>query len=191
MVSILALAGSIRKDSYNQMLLDYAVAYAQEKGAQITVVDLKNLPIPVFNQDDEDASGLPENVRTLKKLFSKADGIIIASPEYNGAVTPLLKNVLDWVSRKEAPDEKILASYKGKTAALLSASPGSLGGIRGLSMLRTLLSNLGVIVLPNQVAVSDCSAVLSHEGISNENTARSVRRVVRSLIKYTESSSSS
>ena len=149
---ILALAGSARTDSYNHRLVQVAADGARSAGANVTVLDLKQYPLPIFDEDLE-RTGVPENVSTLKQLFIDHDGLLIASPEYNSSITPLLKNVIDWVSRP-AEGEAPLVAYKGKVAALMAASPGGLGGLRGLVHVRSILSSIGVIVLPDQIAVS-------------------------------------
>lgn len=149
---ILAFAGSARKDSYNHRLVLVAAEGARNAGAEVTVLELKDYPLPLFDEDLEREQGTPENATKLKQLFLEHDGLLIASPEYNSSITPLLKNTIDWVSRSAA-GEGPLAAYQGKVAGLMAASPGALGGLRGLVHLRSILSNIGVIVLPDQSAV--------------------------------------
>ena len=150
---ILAFAGSARKDSWNATLVRIAAEGARQAGAEVTVIDLKDYPLEIFNEDLEKKAGTPENASRLKKLFVEHDGLLIASPEYNSSITPLLKNTIDWVSRP-AEGESPLAAYRNKSAALMSASPGGLGGLRGLVHVRAILSSIGVLVLPDQIAVS-------------------------------------
>ncbi len=149
---ILALAGSSRSESFNHRLVQVAAAGARSAGAEVTVLDLKHYPLPIFNEDLEREAGPPENATKLKQLFLEHSGLLISSPEYNSSISPLLKNTIDWVSRP-AEGEAPLAAYRGKVAALMAASPGGLGGLRGLVHLRSILSSIGVIVLPDQVAV--------------------------------------
>ncbi len=149
---LLALAGSIRRDSFNQKLVRIAAAGAAAAGADVTVIDLADYQLPLFNEDLE-REATPENATKLKQLFLDHDGLLISSPEYNSSITPLLKNTMDWVSRASA-EIPGLAAYRGKVAGLLAASPGALGGLRGLVHVRSILSSIGVIVLPDQVAVS-------------------------------------
>lgn len=151
-VKILAFAGSLRKDSFNKRLVKVAAKGAEEAGAEVTFVDLKDYPLPVFDQDLE-AEGTPENATKLKELFKSHHGLLIASPEYNGSLTAALKNAIDWVSRK-ADGEQPLEAFRGKVAAIMAASPGGLGGLRALPHLRTVLSGIGVLVIPDQHAVS-------------------------------------
>ena len=153
MPKFLAFAGSSRKDSFNRKLIRIAAEGARDAGAEVEVIDLLDFPMPIFNQDLESAEGMPEKAREFKELMVEHDGFLIASPEYNGSFSPLLKNSIDWASRTESEGEAPLAAFRGKTAVLMAASPGSYGGMRGLIFLRMLLSNLGLILLPEQVTV--------------------------------------
>lgn len=185
-VRILAFAGSIREGSYNLSLIRQAAAFAGEAGAAVTLVELDDFPMPFMNEDLEKAKGIPANALAFKRLLSESDGFLIASPEYNGFVTPLLKNCLDWASRSESPDDKPLSAFRGKTAAILSASPGSLGGLRSLSALRTILTNLGVLVLPGQHAVSGADEAFDDEGkLKESRNVTGVKRVVGELVRIT------
>lgn len=150
---ILVFAGSTRKDSYNKKLAKIAGEGAKAAGAEVTFIDLKDLPMPLYDGDLEEVEGLPPHARQFKDLLLSHQGLLIACPEYNSSITGVLKNAIDWASRPvegEAP----LACFKGKVCALMSASPGALGGLRGLIPVRSILSNIGVIVLPDQVAIS-------------------------------------
>ena len=160
---VLALAGSLRRGSFNKLILAVAADGARAAGADVTRIDLRDYPLPVYDADLEAAEGLPAAARSLKGLFRAADGLLLASPEYNGAIGGPLKNVVDWVSRP-APDEPPAAGFRGKVAALCAASPGALGGIRGLASVRLILSNLGVLVLPDQVALPKAAEAFDDEG---------------------------
>ncbi|MCH7751730.1 MAG: NAD(P)H-dependent oxidoreductase [Planctomycetes bacterium] len=160
---ILAFAGSARKDSFNKKLLRVAVRAAEEAGAEVTLLDLAEYPLPLYDGDLEARDGLPTNAAKLKRLFLDHDGLMIAAPEYNSSITPLLKNTIDWVSRP-ADGEGPLAAYKNKVAVLMAASPGGLGGLRGLVHVRAILQNIGVIVLPDQRAVSGAGNAFDETG---------------------------
>jgi chromate reductase, NAD(P)H dehydrogenase (quinone) len=153
MPRILAFAGSTRRESFNKKVVAIAAQGAREAGAEVTLIDLKDFPLPLFDQDLETEQGMPENGKKLKKLFIDHDGLLIASPEYKSSFPAVLKNAIDWVSRP-APGEPSLAAFRGKVATLMSASPGALGGLRGLVHVRSILGNLGVIVLPDQIALA-------------------------------------
>jgi chromate reductase len=165
---ILAFAGSTRTDSYNAQLVQVAAEGARTVGANVTVLNLKEYPLPLFDQDIEQEQGTPENASKLKQLFLDHDGLLISSPEYNSSITPLLKNTIDWVSRP-AEGEPMLAAYQGKVAALMAASPGGLGGLRGLVHVRSILSSIGVIVLPDQIAVPRAFEAFGDDGQLKDN----------------------
>jgi len=187
MVKILAFAGSARKDSLNKKLLRIAAAGAEAAGAEVTLVDLADFEMPLFNQDLESEQGMPDKTAEFKKLMILHDGFLIASPEYNGAFSPLLKNTIDWASRAENDDEPPLVAYCGKTAAVLATSPGGLGGMRGLVMLRMLLGNLGVIVLPDQQAVPNGFSAFNDDGsMSDEKLEKRIRTLGENLVEFTE-----
>ncbi len=149
---ILAFAGSTREASFNKKLVRIAAQGAREAGATVTLIDLKDFPLPLFDEDLEAASGAPEQARRLKPLMVEHDGFLIAAPEYNSSMTAVLKNAIDWVSRP-VPHESPLVAFTGKVVVLMSASPGALGGLRGLVHVRAMLGNLGALILPDQIAV--------------------------------------
>src|SRR5690349_10389273 len=149
---ILAFAGSLRKDSFNKKLVKLAAAGAKSAGADVTYIDLKELPMPIFDEDLEAAQGMPENAKKFKQLMISHDGLLISAPEYNSSISAALKNAIDWASRPE-PNEAPLVAFDGKVVSLMAASPGALGGLRGLVTVRSILGNIKVIVLPEQIAV--------------------------------------
>jgi NAD(P)H-dependent FMN reductase len=161
---ILAFSGSSRKESFNKKLLAIAALGAEEGGANVTLIDLADYPMPLFNQDLEDEKGIPKNALEFKRLLTNHDAFIIASPEYNSSFSPLLKNVIDWASRAESDTEPPMEAYQDKMAAILAASPGALGGLRGLVCLRMLLSNLGVVVLPDQQTIPRADKAFNGDG---------------------------
>src|SRR5271156_3839779 len=110
---ILAFAGSLRRDSFNKKLVSIAAQGAKKAGAEVTIVDLKDFPLPLFDQDFEAEQGIPDMGKKLKKLFIDHDGLLIASPEYNSSMTGVLKNAIDWVSRP-GPGEPPLVAFQGK-----------------------------------------------------------------------------
>lgn len=185
---LLAFSGSARRESYNQRLVQIAAAGARDAGAEVTVLDMQDYPLPLFNEDLERKEGTPENALKLKQLFLDHDGLLIASPEYNGSVSPLLKNTIDWISRS-AEGEIPKAAYQNKAAILMATSPGGLGGLRGLVHLRSILSSMGVLVLPDQIAVPFASQAFDNAGQLKEekqqtrisNLGKSLADVVRKL----------
>jgi len=150
---------------------------AKKAGAEVIYVDLKDYPLAVYDGDVEAEQGIPENARKLKELMMQCQGFLIASPEYNSSISGALKNAIDWASR-QAPDEGPLACYKGKVAGIMAASPGALGGLRGLVTVRSILENIGVIVVPDQVAVAQASAAFKEDGsLQDEKKQEAVLRI--------------
>jgi NAD(P)H-dependent FMN reductase len=160
---ILAFAGSLRRDSYNKRLVRIAADSARQAGAEVALIDLRDYPMPLYDEDLERAEGPPANARTLKQMFVEHHGLLLAAPEYNSSITAVLKNTIDWVSRPQ-PGEPALVAFTGKAAALMSASPGALGGLRGLVHVRAILGNLGVLVLPQQLAIARAFEAFAEDG---------------------------
>lgn len=182
---ILAFGGSLRRDSHNQKLAALAAAGARDSGAAVTLIALRDFPLPVFDEDLEAAQEMPETARQLKELFYTHDGVIIASPEYNSSLTAALKNAIDWVSRSESDEESPLQAFTGKSAILCAASPGGLGGLRGLVHLRAILGNLGVTVLPDQVAVGSAHKAFDENGsLIDEKLGARIHRLGSTLAHH-------
>ena len=118
---ILAFAGSTRSNSFNKRLVRAAAVMAEEAGATVTIVDLRDYPLPLYDGDLEQAEGLPEHAATLYELFKSHDALLISSPEYNSSVSAVLKNTIDWVSRPR-DGEQPLEAFSGKVAGLLCAN---------------------------------------------------------------------
>lgn len=184
---ILAFAGSLRENSYNKRVLKTAIEGAKQAGADVTFFDLKDFPMPIYDEDDHKQNGFDENALRFQEILSSHDGLLIASPEYNGSLPGGLKNALDWASR---PNDKFKMGevFKGKVAAIITASPGSFGGIRCLVHLRGILSVLGINVLPSEIAVSfvhkmfeDTADVMTDEKMKNllENLGASLAEMLK------------
>lgn len=167
---ILGFSGSLRKESHNTRLVKLALAGAAARGAQTTFLDLREFPLPVFDEDLEARDGEHPNARRIKDLMITHHGFVIACPEYNSSITAALKNMIDWATRP-APGEKSLAAFAGKVVGLVAASPGALGGLRGLVHVRAILGNIGVIVLPQQAAVGR-----AHEAFNADGTLKDAKQ---------------
>lgn len=185
---ILAFAGSTRQNSFNKKILAIAAEAARKAGAQVTVIDLRDIPMPIYDGDFEDKFGIPENGIKFMNLMIENDGFLIASPEYNRSISGVLKNTIDWASRP-VKGLKSLIAFEGKIACLMSASTGALGGLRGLFTLRWILENINVLVLPGQVTVPKAQSALNVNGILNdeklqasvENLGKSLSETIRRL----------
>ena len=182
---ILVLSGSIRSGSHNVRLAALAVKELTLADADVTRISLEDYPLPLYDADLESKSGVPGNAVGLKQMFCAHHGVFLASPEYNGSVSPLLKNAIDWVSRLRERGEPPLPAFKHRVFALGSASPTIYGGVRGLMALRLVLEvGCGALVLPEQVTVAN--AVQAFDAMDNLIDARSAERlrlVVQKLIE--------
>jgi chromate reductase len=167
--SILAFAGSLRTGSFNKQLVRIAADVARAEGADVTALDLRDVPMPILDEDLEKAEGLPPGAVRLRELMLAHQGLLISAPEYNSSITAALKNAIDWASRP-APGVPDLVCFKDKVAGLISASPGRLGGLRGLVHVRSILGNIGVLVVPEQHAVAT-----AHEAFNPDGTLKDPR----------------
>lgn len=184
MASILAFAGSARSGSFNKKLVRIAARAAESAGAEVTLVDLRDFALPVYDGDLEAAEGLPAVAAEFRRLLFAHDGLLIASPENNGSVSALLKNTIDWSTRTEdaKPD---ISGYRGKIASILAASPGALGGLRGLAHLRALLEMIGCIVLPDQIAIRGADSAFDEAGeLKDPAQGKRVERIGTGLAEF-------
>lgn len=182
---ILAFAGSLRKDSFNKQMVKIAALGALENGADVTYIDLKDYPLPIYDQDIETEGGLPENAIKLKKLFMENDGFLIACPEYNSSITAVLKNVIDWVSRPLPNETAYLCCFINKVVLFMSASPGNLGGMRGLVHVKSIFGNINSIVLPAQKSISNAGNVFSPDGkIQDPKVEQEVKDLGKELARF-------
>ncbi|HEX5131434.1 MAG TPA: NAD(P)H-dependent oxidoreductase [Candidatus Krumholzibacteria bacterium] len=179
---IAALAASLRTGSFNRSLIGVAAADARQAGAEVTLVDLREFTLPIYDADTERWDGLPENAHRLKAVFAAQDGFLFSLPEYNGSITPLFKNTIDWASRP-VDGQPGLAWARGKPAALVSASNGALGGLRGLYHARWVLQTIGMIVLPGQKALSRAATAFNPDGtLVDQKEHDAVAGVVTALV---------
>ena len=182
---ILAFAGSTRINSYNKLLVRNAVHIAEQQGATVTLLDLRDYPMPLYDGDLETNSGIPACALELRNLMKENHGILLSCPEYNSAISAVLKNTIDWISRP-LPGDPPLVAFSGKTAALLAASPGALGGIRTLASVRSILANLGMIVIPKQYAHGNTKDSFDPDGnLISESAQNRVSAVVEQLMQIT------
>ncbi|MDF2177981.1 NAD(P)H-dependent oxidoreductase [Aliiglaciecola sp. CAU 1673] len=183
MIKVLAFSGSARQGSFNQKLVAIAAEGARQAGAEVTLISLGDFPMPIYNQDLEKQQGLPEKALAFKQLLQSHDGLLIASPEYNSAFSPLLKNAIDWASRTHEQGEPGLSAYQGKVAGIMAASPGALGGLRGLVFLRMLLENIGVMVLPGQRAIGQAAQAFNEkDDLKDEAQRQAVMAIGSKLV---------
>ena len=184
-MKLLVLAGSARAQSFNRQLAKQAAAIGEQLGAQVTLLELSDFAVPLYNGDLE-ATARPEDVVRLKEIFDAHPAWVICSPEYNGSYTALLKNTVDWVS-SPIKGHPIWGSgtkaFEGKVVGLLSASPGGLGGLRSLGHLATLLLQLQCWVAPKRYALGGAGSAFDEAGqLVNPDAKRQVQGVVEQTL---------
>ncbi len=169
----------------NKKLIRCAADEARLIGAHVTLIDLRDLPMPLYDGDLEQDEGMPINARKFFDLMKSHDGMLISCPEYNGSITAVLKNAIDWASRS-VPGEPNLAAFRNKTAGLLAATPGGIGGIRALDSVRFILGNLGVMIVPRQFGLGNAGSAFDENGNLTSDSARSnVAAVAKQLVQTT------
>lgn len=179
-VKLLAMPGSARRDSLNRRLLKVLVQGAVEAGAEVTLFDPREHPMPLYDGDLEADEGLPAAAARLQALFAEHHGLLLATPEYNGFFPPLVKNSFDWLSRPlpDGSGRPGTVHVRGKPAGIVAASPGALGGIRSLQHTRQYLSNLGFLVVPEQVGIPKADTLLDASGaLADERLRKNVEAV--------------
>jgi NAD(P)H-dependent FMN reductase len=190
-IRLLAMTGSARRASLNRRVLAVLIRGAEAAGATVTQFEPRDYPMPLYDGDLEERDGIPDSAASLQELLARHDGVLLASPEYNGFFSPLLKNTFDWVSRPlpDGSGRPGTIHVRGKPAGLVSASPGALGGIRSLQHTRQYLSNLGFLVVPEQTGVPHADKAFDDTGNLRDERLRgavegvgvAVARLARSL----------
>ena len=185
---VLVFAGSTRRDAYSRRVANAVVLLLEAAGGKVTQVNLADFDMPIYNGDHEAAVGLPTSVRKLQLLIAEHDALLIATPEYNGSMTPLLVNTLDWCSRPDqaSPATSGTGIFADKPAALLASSPGPLGGMRSLFHLRDLLGYLGMIVIPQQLAIGKAHEAFAEDGrLADKKQEAVLAGVAKALVMAT------
>ena len=175
----ITILGSLRHDSINEVLRRHMSAKLREAGVAVTDLDMHDYPMPIFDQDIEDAGETPEAAKRLAELFRTTDIVLIISPEYNGGVTPLVANMIAWVSRQK-PNP-----FKHAVFGIGGLSDGKYATIFALSHLRDSLSKLGALVVPTLLGLGPYPDVFDAAGNPNEaNIQWKVGQVVRELTHF-------
>lgn len=181
---ILVFAGSLRSGAFSIRTADAAMKELALQGADVTRISLGDYPLPLVDQDLEKEKGVPENAVKLARQIAAHDGFLIASPEYNASIPPLLKNAIDWVSRVRRDGGRPFKPFDGKVAALCSSSDGNFAGVRGLYHLRAVLMACQVEVVTPQCSVARAAEAFDEDGQFREERLRhQMETVCRTLIE--------
>ncbi|MER2535433.1 MAG: NAD(P)H-dependent oxidoreductase [Rhizobiaceae bacterium] len=181
---ILVFAGSIRTGSYSGRVADAAMKELVLQGADVTRISLADHPLPIMDQDLEKESGVPRNALALARFFAGHDAVLIATPEYNGSIPPLLKNAIDWVSRVRTDGNVALRPFPGKVVGICSSSDGHFAGIRSATHLRAVLSHIQMEVIAPQVSVPNAAEAFDEAGdFRDERLRKGMTRLCRTLIE--------
>jgi chromate reductase, NAD(P)H dehydrogenase (quinone) len=174
-ITLLAFCGSLRQKSHNRSLLE-AVKTLLPEGMSLEIYDIKD--IPLYNADTE-AIGTPPPVLDFKAKIQAADGIIIATPEYNYSIPGGLKNALDWISRVPNP-------ISGKQVVIMGASSGYFGTARAQLALRNILFRLNAFVLPQpEVYVTMAAEKFNENGeLTDEETKKRLKELLDTFCQW-------
>lgn len=188
---ILAFAGSARSASFNTLLIAVGAQAARAAGADVSLIDLRNFPMPIYDSDDEARAGIPRAALELRALVGASHGLLLATPEHNGSVSALLKNALDWCSRPDRGQDG-LALFRGKPVALMAASPSPFGGIRGVAHLRGIMSKMGANVLADEVLVPSAHMAFKADGsLASATTGALASQLAGALVVHAQRMSAS
>ena len=181
---LLVFAGSIRTGAHSGKVANAAMKELALQGADVTRISLADYPLPIMDQDLEKEKGVPENAVKLARLFVEHDGILIATPEYNGSIPPLLKNAIDWISRVRQDNGRALRPLPGKVVAICSSSEGHFAGIRSAGHLRAVLAHIQMDVIAPQVSVPNADEAFDADGSFREERQRNgMKRLCEALIE--------
>jgi NAD(P)H-dependent FMN reductase len=180
---ILAFSGSTRKDSLNRKLLSAAAKSIKDAGGVVTIFEFRDFPMPFYDEDLQKKEGFSQNVKKFRSLVKSHNGFLIATPEYNHGISAVLKNAIDWASRREGK-EPPGSLFRDKPGLIISAAPGGYGGVRALMHLREVLGALGIIVLPGQLALSRANKAFEENGSLSEPLIEAeIAGLTQSLVK--------
>lgn len=184
MATIVCFSGSSRAASDNQKTVLAIAGYLDQAGASVDVISLADYPAPIYNGDLEQAEGLPQGIASLKERLGNADAMVIGCPEYNGFMTPLLMNTIDWCTRS-AEASVDLSCFRDKAALIVSASPGGFGGMRAATHLKTMLSGIGTLVFPDSFSVAASYQAFGDDGkLTDEGLSKRAEQVATRYVEF-------
>lgn len=181
---VLVFAGSVRTGALSGRVADNAMKVLALDGAQVTRITLADYALPIMDEDLERDKGVPANAAKLARQFAAHDGVLIATPEYNGSLPPLLKNAIDWVSRVTKDGGRPVRPFANRAFALCSSSNGPFAGIRAINHLRAVLSHVGCEVVAPQCSIARAQDAFDADGAFLDPRSRDAMALVcRTLIE--------
>jgi NAD(P)H-dependent FMN reductase len=186
-LKILVIPGSLRTGSLNAKLAAAAAYEFVQADVEVTRISLGDFPLPIYDGDLQNKSGVPKNAINLKRMIGAHHGVLIVTPEYNSSVPPLVKNTIDWVTRVQDPHETRGQVFRERAFAIAAASEGRLGGTRALAALRLILSACHATVIPNQLALSFAGEAYDDmDRLKQPADVEALRALVRQLIDVSQ-----
>jgi NAD(P)H-dependent FMN reductase len=179
-LKVLVFAASLRADSLNRKLAALAARMARESGATVDLATMRDFDVPSYDGDVETAQGIPPGAQELRRRLGENDAFIVSSPEYNGSMPGLLKNLIDWTSRFRPQP------FDGRHGLLLSASPSLAGGNRGLWALRVPLEHLGARIFPDMFSLAMAHNALSGDDIADARLRARFEKNLQAFLSLAE-----
>lgn len=187
---ILVFAGSVRSGAFSGRAADVAQKTLAMQGGEVTRISLADYPLPIMDEDLEREHGIPENAVRAARHIAAHDGVLIATPEYNGSIPPLLKNTVDWVSRVRHDGRNPFRPLEGKPVGLCSSSRGRYGGIRAIAHLRAVLVRCRMEVVSPECSVPEGERAFDENGeFSDKRMQQSMEHLCRTLLEAARRSS--
>ena len=179
-LNVLVFAASLRADSLNRRLAGLAARVAAEHGATVDHASMRDFDVPSYDGDLEGSGGIPKGAEEFKRRLDRCDAFIVASPEYNGSMPGLFKNLFDWTSRYRPQP------FDGTHGLLMSTSPSMVGGNRGLWSLRMPFEHLGARIYPDMFSLAQGHKALVGEDIADAALRARFDKTVQAFLSLAE-----
>lgn len=180
---VLLFSGSTREASLNKKLIAEAARIAKSEGANVQVIDLGKDPIPHYDGDTESQKGMPASAQALREEMLKSQVIIISTPNYNGSISGILKDALDWASRT-TDGRPSREAFEGKAFVILSASPSKKGGKPAAEHLKTIVQKVSKTVCSETFSLGNAHKAFDEKGgLKDKKTEQKLRTLIQTALK--------